>query len=56
MNLEPDKRFGAGPSGTDYDYEALKSHPFFKGINFKKLSSIPPPVPVEKFQNAFKSS
>jgi hypothetical protein len=49
MNLDHDKRIGAGQPGSDLEYEALKSHPFFKGINFKKLSQMPPPVPVEKF-------
>lgn len=34
------------------DYEALKAHPFFKGINFQKLSATSPPIPLERFKAA----
>ena len=53
MQLQPEKRLGAGQPGTDNDYEHLKSHPFFKGINFKKLEQTSPPIPTERFQLAF---
>ena len=32
--IEPDKRLGAGPIGSPNDINALKAHPFFKGIDF----------------------
>lgn len=38
LQLDPKKRLGAGEPGSDNDYEKLKSHPFFKGIYFKRLS------------------
>lgn len=41
---EPEKRLGAGPKGSENDYEALKSHAFFKGIDFTKLHEMKPPV------------
>jgi 3-phosphoinositide dependent protein kinase-1 len=35
LQLDPADRLGAGPPGSKNDYEALKLHPYFKGINFK---------------------
>jgi len=35
--LDKNKRLGAGKSGTKNDYNALKKHPFFKGIDFKDM-------------------
>ena len=52
MQLDPFQRLGAGPPGSDNQYEQLKAHPFFKGINFKNLSQISPPVPYERFKAA----
>ena len=40
---DPSKRLGAGEPGTEYDISHLKSHPFFKGINWSKLPNITPP-------------
>ena len=37
MSLNPFDRLGAGFT-QETTYEALKSHPFFKGINFSKLT------------------
>lgn len=37
MQLTPFERLGAGEPGSENDYEHLKAHPFFKGLNFKKL-------------------
>ncbi|KRX09452.1 Protein kinase-like domain [Pseudocohnilembus persalinus] len=39
LNLDPKQRLGAGKQGSVNDYRALKSHPFFKGINWEKLFS-----------------
>ena len=40
---DPSKRLGAGESGTEYDISHLKSHPFFKGINWNNLLNLNPP-------------
>lgn len=37
LQLNPLERLGSGPSGSKFDYAALKSHVFFKGINFERL-------------------
>lgn len=55
LQLDPFSRIGAGSPGSDNDFEKLKQHPFFKGINFKKLHSTPPPIPYERFQAALSS-
>jgi serine/threonine protein kinase len=52
MQLDPFSRLGAGELGTETDYEHLKSHPFFKGVNFKRLPSQSPPIPFERFKAA----
>lgn len=43
LEKDPEKRLGAGPKGSDHDYTALKSHPFFAGINFETLPTMTPP-------------
>ena len=40
---DPSKRLGAGKPGTEYDISHLKSHPFFKGINWNNLHNMTPP-------------
>lgn len=40
LDIDPSKRPGAGPDG----YASLKSHPFFKGIDWANLRSQPTPV------------
>ena len=40
---EPNKRLGGGELGTEYDIAHLKSHPFFKGIDWKNLHNMTPP-------------
>ena len=39
---EASQRLGAGATGGDLDYFALKSHPFFDGINWENLDQIKP--------------
>ena len=34
LQVDPYRRLGAGKPGGSNDYKALKSHPFFKGIDF----------------------
>jgi serine/threonine protein kinase len=45
----PDKRLGSGKNGTEYDFASLKSHEFFKGINFHKLNYMPIPLKIDTF-------
>lgn len=40
---DPNKRLGAGETGTEYDISHLKSHPYFKGIDWNNLHNITPP-------------
>ena len=40
---EPNKRLGGGEPGTEYDIAHLKSHPFFKGIDWQNLHNTTPP-------------
>ncbi len=39
LQLEPSQRLGAGDKGAKNDYDALKEHPFFKGISFPEANS-----------------
>lgn len=55
LRLVPEDRLGAGPPGSENDYEALKNHPFFKGINFDKLDSTSPPIPADRYASFFKA-
>lgn len=47
---EPNKRLGAGEPGSEYDIKHLKSHPYFKGIDWNNLHNITPPN-SEKFDS-----
>jgi 3-phosphoinositide dependent protein kinase-1 len=49
LEKDPYKRLGAGPYGSDYDYEALKAHPYFKGIDFDKVFLMITPYDFKKF-------
>ena len=40
---DPNKRLGAGETGTEYDIKHLKQHPYFKGIIWDNLHNIIPP-------------
>jgi len=44
---DPKQRLGAGPKGSTNDYQALKSHPFLKGVNFAKLHIQKPPSGIK---------
>ena len=37
LKKDPSERLGAGPLGSENDMNALKSHPFFKTIDFTKV-------------------
>lgn len=37
LNLNPYERLGAGEEGQPNDFEALKSHKVFEGINFERM-------------------
>ena len=45
--LDPNKRLGAGPSGSENDYNSLKNHEFFKGMDFAKLNEMEIPIKAE---------
>lgn len=47
LQIDPSKRLGAGPRGSPSDYNALKSHDFFKGLDFSKLNDIEIPLIAE---------
>lgn len=38
LALNPLDRIGYGPKGSGLDFEALKTHNFFNGINFAKIA------------------
>ena len=40
---DPNKRLGAGETGTEYDIAHLKQHPYFKGIDWDNLHNTTPP-------------
>jgi 3-phosphoinositide dependent protein kinase-1 len=40
---DPATRLGAGETGSEYDIAHLKSHPYFKGINWDNLHNLIPP-------------
>lgn len=54
MQLNPLKRLGCGAKGSNIDFDSLKKHPFFDGLNFERLEKgqIKPPIPVDLFKNA----
>jgi hypothetical protein len=37
-------RLGCGVKGSDNDFHALKSHPFFEGVDWENLPNLKPPV------------
>jgi len=44
---DPMKRLGVGEKGSEFDFEALKSHEFFKDISFEDLYFTNPPLNKE---------
>lgn len=54
LQLNPLERLGGGPPDSNLSYDALKAHPFFKGINFTRIAnkSMAPPIPVDLFKQA----
>ena len=48
LQVDPSERLGAGKPGTHNDYQALKSHPFFRTFKWDSLKSTNPPIPDEK--------
>ena len=37
LKLNPFERLGAGEDGSEYDYESLKKHKLFEGIDFDRI-------------------
>lgn len=57
LQLNPLARLGVDINNDiRINYDALKSHDFFKGLNFDRIKNrlVQPPIPVELFQNALK--
>jgi 3-phosphoinositide dependent protein kinase-1 len=52
LTKDPELRLGSGFFGSDYDFLALKRHPFFKGLDFDKVFLMPPPYNFKKFQRS----
>lgn len=53
LKLNPMERLGCGKPGSGRDYETLKKHKFFNGLNFERMreGKISPPIPQNIFQN-----
>jgi hypothetical protein len=53
MSINPFERLGAGEEGTEYDYQALKNHKLFEGLNFDKIKEgkVMPPIPRDLIEN-----
>lgn len=49
---DPRRRLGAGQPGSAHDFEALKSHPYFKGTDFNKIFLMQTPYNFKKFQRS----
>eukprot|EP00347_Sterkiella_histriomuscorum_P001996 403369877 len=41
---DPTRRIGSGQKGSKNDMRALKEHPFFSGLDFRKLGETIPPI------------
>jgi serine/threonine protein kinase len=55
LQLNPEDRLGAGPPGSKNSYEALKSHPYFRSVNFNTLETTYPPLPQDRYQTYFET-
>ena len=53
LSMNPFQRLGAGEEGSDYDFNALKNHKLFYGMNFDRIKSgsIAPPIPKDLIDN-----
>lgn len=43
LTKDPGQRLGTGPPGSGNDYEALKTHPFFAGLDVDLIYTLPVP-------------
>jgi hypothetical protein len=46
-------RLGTNDRDYSIDYELIKAHPYFNGINFATLDRTSPPIPANKYQSYF---
>jgi len=46
LKINPIERLGAGKAGTPNDISQLMRHPYFEGISFSDLTTIPIPLSV----------
>jgi len=49
LKKNPNERLGAGHPGSLTDYDHLKGHPYFKGIDFDKVFLMITPYNFKKF-------
>ncbi len=49
---EPSQRLGAGRVGSNNDFDALKRHPFLKGLDFDKVFLLPSPLQSKKYKRS----
>ena len=56
LKIDPRERLGMGAAGGKLvEYEGLKAHPFFTGIDFEGLDSVQVPMPPDLFATYKKS-
>lgn len=52
LQKDPNSRLGAGDPGSENDFKALKSHPFFDGLDFTKIFLMQAPFNFAKYQRS----
>ncbi|CDW79872.1 agc pdk1 protein kinase [Stylonychia lemnae] len=54
LKKDPQQRIGAGPPGSKNDFQVLKEHPFFDGIDFNDLHLQQPPLKYSQIKQSSK--
>lgn len=49
LDRDPYQRLGAGPFGSENDYNALKNHSYFKNVDFDKVFLMEVPYNFKRF-------
>lgn len=44
LQLDPQTRIGANTEDFTLDFNEIKTHPYFKGVNFEGLAATAPPI------------
>ena len=53
LQIDPQERLGTNKTNYRINFDEIKSHPYFKGINFETLPKTSPPIPANKYQSYF---